>query len=252
MKRIAYYALHYGAEYLAWSVRSIQHAVDEIHVLYSASPSFGHGTTARCPETEEQLHAEALRFLEQPSKLHWHRGVWHQEGEHRSALATIQADLVLHVDADEVWIPAVLEEAFQKADQDPHWSWRVPFVHFWRSFYWVCTDGAHPERVLDRRVPREGGARFFPGLSAPVLHFGYAQSEAITEYKWLIHGHRPELRTDCDWLEEKFKRWQPGVRDVHPTCLQDFWVPQATPADLLGHVCVLLHDHPYFDKDIIR
>ena len=63
VKRIAFYALHYGREYLAWSVRSVQDAVDEIHVLYSDRPTFGHQTTARSNTVYIQYIPRTLSYV---------------------------------------------------------------------------------------------------------------------------------------------------------------------------------------------
>ena len=55
---VASYVLHYGKEYLAWSIRSIQDCVDEIQILYSPRPSFSYQSSVPCPESEEELKAE--------------------------------------------------------------------------------------------------------------------------------------------------------------------------------------------------
>ena len=102
--RIAYYALHYGKEYLAYSIRSIQDAVDEIHILYTAKPSFGHGTDAVNPDTLVELEREAMRFATKP--IIWHPGTWAQEGQHRDTIIEIAkqrgATVIATVDADEL------------------------------------------------------------------------------------------------------------------------------------------------------
>jgi hypothetical protein len=251
VKTIAYYALHYGSEYLAWSVRSIQHAVDEIHVLYSAKPSFGHGTRLPCPDTEERLVTEARRFLDNQSKLHWHRiedaG---NEGQHRDRLRSLtDAKMVVHVDADEVWDPESLADSIVHARELGIYSHRARFVHFWRSFGHLCEDQAWPERIFDwRKVHHSTGYISRQAQRVPVLHFGYAQSELLMRYKWQIHGHQNELRQG--WLEQKFIPWVPGINDVHPTCV-DFWNPKPTPEELKPVLQRLLGDHPYFGQELI-
>lgn len=254
MKTIAYYALHYGSEYLAWSVRSVMEHVDEIHVLYTNKPSFGRDTKLVCPDTEERLHAEALRFLDKPSKLHWHRVQAATEGSHRDQLRRLApgAGLVLHVDADEIWDSRALVDSLAEARLSAHWSLRARFAHFWRSFRWVCIDPAMPERIFNwHNSPHLKGGYLTPrAQSVPVLHFGYAQSEELMRYKWQIHGHQDELRKD--WFEEKFLGWRPGVNDVHPTCAQGFWEPREVTPDLSTVLRLTLHDHPYFDRELIR
>jgi len=256
MKTIAYYALHYGSEYLAWSVRSIQHCVDEIHFLYTDKPSFGVATTLVCPDTEERLIQEAHRFVApgQHDKLFWHRVKAHGEGHHRDQLRTLAKDaqIVVHVDADEVWDEHALMSAIAATRGTSHWSLRARFLHFWRSFKWVCTDAAMPERFFNWQNSKHLGAGYLsPFLQpVPVLHFGYAQSEALMRYKWQIHGHQAELRPG--WFETQFLGWHPGDGDVHPTCRDGFWTPRETSDDERAILHNVLGDHPYFDLPIIR
>src|SRR5437773_8346352 len=135
MKTIAYYALHYGKEYLAWSIRSVQDAIDEVHILYSDRPSHGHDASGPCPENEEELRKEACRFQTKP--IFWHKGRWGNEGEQRDSIYPIAekrgADTILVVDADELWDNAELTMALDRCAARPEKNVRVRFLHFWRS-----------------------------------------------------------------------------------------------------------------------
>jgi len=53
MKVIAYYILHYGHEYINYSMRSIYNHVDEIIILYSEHPSHGTLTALQNPDSRE-------------------------------------------------------------------------------------------------------------------------------------------------------------------------------------------------------
>jgi hypothetical protein len=252
--KIAYYALHYGKEYLAWSIRSVQDAVDEIHILYTPTPSFGHATKASCPDSEQELRQEAERFLKFGKPFFWHTGTWHGEGHHRTSIEQIAkdrgAELVLVVDADEVWPPGSAEQALQATwDANAARETLVHMVHFWRSFWWFCQDLCRPCRVVDRRHG-EGFWYLLP-QAKPVYHFGYAQSVATTAYKWEIHGHKNELREG--WLANKFLAWSPThpSSDVHPTCGDGFWTPAATSPELIADLKTVVGDHPYWDHDLI-
>lgn len=247
--KIAFTALLYGKEYLASALRSVEDAVDEFHVLYSPQPSFGYRSDSICPDTEEELKTEAYRFVKKP--LFWHRGYWKTEGAHRDAIFPIAqargASQVLVLDADEVWAPGAAAKALQEAATHAERISCAKFVHFWRSFGWVCRDACMPERIIN--VGSNLTTRIYLQSHEPILHFGYAQRTELIRYKWTCHGHQAELRKG--WLEEKFLNWQPGMKDVHPTCLQDFWVPEQTPLEIAEQVKAVLGDHPYFGKDII-
>jgi hypothetical protein len=250
MKTIAFYCLHYGKEYLAWSIRSIQDAVDEIHVVYSDRPSFGHRTDLECPDSEEEMLSQAMRFAEKP--VHWHKGRFSIEGEHRDAIYPIArevgADRILVVDEDEIWAPGAARAALAATAGRPERDVLVRFVHFWRSFHWVCRDPSMPVRIVN---PSGSGIWYLSPQDHPVLHFGYAQTERLTSYKEAIHGHKSEWRRG--WFDRKFLPWTPGagISDVHPTCV-DFWNPEAVGPDLEGVVRATLHDHPYHALPVIR
>lgn len=251
--RIAYYALHYGKEYLAHSVRSIQGAVDEIHMLYTPRPSFGHDTRATNPDTLDELKREAHRFATKP--IVWHVGMWFGEGQHRDEIIGIAkkrgASVIATVDADEIWDPGTLSACLDYVEKTPKAGvgrYRTSFLHFWRSFDNVCRDPCMPERVIDvNQFP--GTIDYIPNevQTKPVYHFGYAQSEALMRYKWQIHGHQAELRSG--WIDQ-FLNWQ-GQMDMHPTN-RDFWNPEATDEVTKGVIARILGDHPYFGMNPIR
>ncbi len=251
MKTIAYYALHYGKEYLAWSIRSVQDFVDEIHVLYAAKPSFGHSTREGCPETEAELRTEADRFLKKP--LLWHRGEWTQESDHRNAAVSIArragADQILPVDADEVWDGETLETALRVARDKNAKTTLVRFCHLWRSFDWVCDDPAMPVRIV--RPDGVDPIWYLTPQKYPVFHFGYAQSRRIVEYKQKIHGHKNDWRSG--WFENKYVKWDPAhpQADVHPTNV-NFWTPKPLDLDRVAVLRRLMDGHPGVGARVIE
>jgi hypothetical protein len=246
--------LHYGTQYLAWALRSVEPAVDAFLVAYTDRPSHGQATEAVCPEAEEDLRREAIRFVKKP--IHWIKGRWTNEGLHRQAAFEAAKNLgakhILVLDADEIWDPQTASDALDWMSGKPEAFARVQFVHFWRSFRWMCEDPSWPSRLLN--VGGQG-EQYLSDQKWPVLHFGYCQSESITRYKIETHGHKNEWRKN--WLEEKFLGWKPGDVDCHPTCGLNaegvpFWTPKPTPAPILGKIRELLYDHPYLNLDLIR
>lgn len=252
--RIAYYALHYGKEYLAHSVRSVQDSVDEIHMLYTFQPSFGVPTSAKNPDSLDELKREAGRFANKP--IVWHTVNCRREGEHRDSIIEIArsrgASVIAVVDADEIWDPSALTASLDFVEKTPKpgvGRYRASFIHFWRSFSHVCRDPLMPERVIDLRSWM-GTIDYLPSevQTSPVLHFGYAQSETLMRYKWMIHGHQNDLRSG--WVE-KFMSWLPGQTNVHPTN-ENFWNPEPIDASTKSLVDKMLGDHPYNGLSVIR
>ena len=239
----AYYALHYGREWLKWSMRSIAEHVDEIHVFHVSTPS--HGTQAKipCPETAAELEEISKEF----DAIWWNCPHFHWEGEHRdfavNVLKARGADMILVVDADEIWPSGFLKYSLEVAENAGRRINRVQMRHYWRSLKWVCDDLAAPVRIL---LPNSEDDRENYIGQGHVYHMGYAQTPEIVYYKQLIHGHKAEWRDN--WFDDKFLGWYPGMEDVHPTN-KDFWTPEMISLSVLEDLC---GDHPYFGLDLIK
>jgi len=259
LKRAACYALHYGAEYLAWSIRSVQDAVDCIVIAYSAQPTYGHREHGvPCPESVEALKTEAFRFSHADKPIFWHEvyGMG-SEGAHRDTMHALAqqvygADLHLVVDADEVWPEGAAQATLDAVERENRAGrWLARFTNFWRSFDRVVYDSFRPVRVIDTRHGRDVDAYLDETTQpAPVLHFGYAQSERLTRYKIGCHGHKDEWRPE--WFDQTFVPWKPGDRDLHPT-VHGLW-DEAHLADeaTRAQVAAVLGDHPYAGMEVIR
>jgi hypothetical protein len=245
-KTIAYTALHYGADYLAWAIRSIIDYVDEYWVLFSPVGSHGHSTSAVNPD-----HAADLFEIAQQAagdKLRWYSASpyqWKTEGEQREYIHTLvpDADVILVLDADEIWSDGLAVEAIEFAQTTQVKTIRLPFIHLWRSFRrGFAHDPAYPTRVI---VPKNADGDALLSTDKRIWHFGYAQRSEIVEYKIGTHGHRGEWRKDCDWLNDVFLANRQF--DCHPVG-SDFWNCEDIDQSQLPTV---LTDHPYRKLDII-
>jgi len=243
MKVAAYTPLHYGKEYLKWALESTAPFVSKHVILYSPVPSYGHRTDLPCPDTEEELRDIVAPF----KNIEWHEGRWKSWQKHwLSADQYVRGyDLLISADADEIWDLESAEGCLKTAyDARSARDWRCTrMVHFYRSFGWACTDNMCAARIRDLRVGQ--GTGYVPLV---IYHFGYAESVQTVRYKWQIHLHQGELRPG--WFEQKFLNWKPGDKDVHPTCVgEQFWSPKPFDRNTLPE---LLHDHPYYDLEIIE
>lgn len=255
MKVIAYTALRYGRDYYDAAIRSVIDAVDEYHVLYAMQPSHGHYDPTPCPETEEELYQIAADRA--GSKLQWHRGVWQYEGQQRDSIHQYapDADVIIVLDADEVWQPETVEAVVHDGGQ---WIGtyeqrrnggvrriRVPMIHFWRSMHRaILHDPAYPVRVI---LPNNQLEEEFTTNVKPIAHFGYAQRPEIVAYKWRIHGHFNELRRDCDWFNEVFMANR--QTDCHPVG-SEYWNPE--PVNPLDYLPEWIAEHPYYGMEVIE
>lgn len=255
-KIVANMGLMYGRDYLDVAIRSVIDGVDELHVQYALRPWQAYDrSTIPCPETEAELRA--IAEARAGSKLRWHRGVWRHLGHQNDAIyhTAPDADVIISLDADEVWPELLLEKVVSYAADNCHtaeWrNMRVPFVHFWRSLHQaVLHDPSWPIRViLPRRFDKDTPAEHtFPAGYGAVAHLGYAQRVEIVRYKLMMHMHAPEFRTDCNWFEDIFLD-ESRVNDLHPVGSQ-WW--NREPVDPLDYMPAWMAEHPYYGLEVIR
>jgi hypothetical protein len=248
MKVAAFTALHYGLDYLPYAIRSVVPFVDEWLIAYSPIGSHGYRTSVHCPEKVGPLFdcANAVTHEFGVPLRWWSSTDWPHEGFQRdSVYQHTDADLIIVVDADEVWQDGAVQQAIEHGKAMDVRHGRVPFIHFWRSFNWACRDDARPIRLLRPGLPM---GDYYADVD-PVLHFGYAQTEYLTVYKWFVHGHKAELRQG--WHDNTFKYWSPldgPFQDLHPTN-KDYWTAEPYARSKLPK---FMRSHPFYDKEIIK
>jgi len=247
-KIVAFTALHYGLEYLQWAARSVIDDVDEWHIAYARVGSHGHRTEIPCPETEQQLRIAATQIA--GHKLRWHPGEWNVEGHQREMIYEYapDADVIIILDADEIWHDGLVQHAIAYSAQRNDREWRLPMIHFWRSFRRaVLHDPAYPVRLVwPKRARQEASAYIAPRAREDMIcHFGYAQKLETVKYKLQVHGHRNELRET--WYNEVYVTNR--QTDCHPVG-SVFWNPEdVNPLDWMP---AWMESHPNFGKDMIE
>lgn len=242
-KVLGYIPLHYGAEYLRESIRSMDPHVEKIIVVYCPKGSQGHATSTPCPESEELL----MRIAHESSqKIEWHKVQFFGEGAHRSYIMQFSEgyDIIFTLDADEIVNQDDIGPAIQQAFESDKRNISIKgFINFWRNFEHVCLDGFLPFRMINLRN-REGNAT----IECRIYHFGTCQSINTIRYKWLVSGHKNEIKHD--WIDGCYLKWTPenNFGDLHPVS-RDLWntIPfdkNTLPEDL--------KQHPNFNKHLVQ
>lgn len=242
MKISAYFPIHYGKEYLESSIKSIRDHVDDILILYTERPSYGQGTNLKNPDSKEELweivnkHAYKYQWVDIPLTF--------QENVHRTSYKQyLDSDIVLAVDADEVWqdLDVAIKSAYDSKAKNvcvggDRW------YHFWRSFNEVNRDGFYPVRFHNKNYTKNSEIIH----KGSIYHMGYAQSEELTKYKISCHGHKSIPGT---WIYEKWLNYQKGqTTHLHPDS-NDVWI-ETVDFDK-RKLPKVLKEHPYYNLDRI-
>lgn len=269
MKTVGFCALHYGKDYLAYAIRSVIDAVDEMHFAYTPVGSHGHRSERACPESREELYEIARQAS--GGKFHWHEGTWGYEGQQRDSIHTYapDADAIIVVDADELYPAEFNFRGYCEwgAKTDVNSRIRLPMVHAWRSFHrWVLHDPAMPERIIFPKSKQNSTGVLYPTRGdiyrgtkgaeyrysdmphVPLFHFGYAQRPEIVEYKQHTHGHKAEWRRDIDWFQDRFMA--NAQHDCHPVG-SEYWNPEPVDPFALG-LPEFMRSHPYAGMEVIE
>lgn len=244
MNAVAYMPLLYGKDYLWWSIKSIIDAVDQFYILYTSQGSYGHKTDIPCPDDRATLHR--LATFAAGKKLIWVDGVWNGEGDHRDTIYSLAplSDVILAVDYDEIWPEGLAKKVIELVNISPERHFRLPMIHFYRSFHYaIMHDPAFPVRAIAPRNPTSETT-----LSArPICHFGYAITPAMMRWKWLVHGHKNELRTDCDYFTDIYEANR--QTDCHPVGNKAWNAERVNPLDFMPDY---MANHAYFNKEVIE
>ena len=222
MKTLAYYPIHYGAEYLGYSMHSIRNDVDHIVVFYSSTPTYGHIGNIPNPDSKEDIQkicndygAELIDITNKKiSRENNHRELGHLYARENNY------DIVIAVDYDEVW--ENLEEAVEYASSGAAFSYGIRgsrWYHFWKNFNEVNRDGFSPIRIFNMHNRRSGEELIEKGT---IYHFGYAISEKLMRYKLSCHGHKSEF--PGNWLNDKWINYAKGLTNTLHPATDAYWI----------------------------
>lgn len=249
MKVLGYMPLHYGKDYLKYSLLSVYDAVDQILILYTKQPSHGSGTNLACPDKEEEL-LEIAHSIDKDEKIKWVKSNWAAENHHRNYAHDYAKrygfDILVSIDFDEVWKTHILKDLIKEVYDRKANKCLVWMRHLWRSFNYICDDPMRQERIYYLGSDKKD-LIYASQPENQVWHFGYARKPEDIEYKISIHGHSREWTMPKEkWLKDKFKAW-PTAQDVHPTCVNT-WHPKPFNKEELPEI---MKEHPYYNLDVI-
>ena len=246
MKVLGFMSILYGKEYLKESLLSIRDHVEKMVIAYTYNPSQGQRTNLPCPDSVDEIHAICSEVL--GSKLIWNEAQsYRAEHEHRAVARDYASgyDLILTIDADEVFEPTEVQNALEYAYNNKERYYGIKgYVNFWRCFDFACYDGFRPIRIENLN-----NINTQQNLECPltIYHFSTAQSEEITRYKYTAFGHANELKPN--WLDGTFYKWDRTnqVKDLHCVAY-NLW--NAEPFDKTK-LPEFLKKHPNYNKDLI-
>lgn len=238
--------LHFGKDFIAHAMRSVADVADEYIVQYSPIANHGvYNPALVCPETREELQEIAFDTIPYP-RLRWFTyDQWYGEGvQFSAAWPHTTADVIVKLDADELWSPGLLSDAIAHGIEQQTREIRVPLRHYWRSFYKAFTgDPAAPGRIYLREF-ETGETTYTPYYERDrIHHFGYAQTLDLMRYKMATHGHSREF-TNPNWFEEVYAANR--QYNCHP-CEHSYWM---TPDDVVPPSFLL--NHPFAKLSVIE
>lgn len=246
MKTLGFMTIHYGLEYLKESLTSIKDHVQGMVISYVHKPSHGFKTILDCPDKAEDIRKVCEEVL--GNKLIWDEADFYgAENIHRSVAKKYSQgfDLILTIDADEVFEPSEINNALNYAYTHNERYYGINgYLNFWRCFDYVCLDGFRPIRIENLNNHNS-----LQNLNCPltIYHFSTAQSRAVMEYKYSCFGHANEIKPD--YLEKVFYKWTPenNFGDLHPVSI-NLWNAVKFDKNKLPD---FLKKHPNFDKTLI-
>jgi glycosyltransferase involved in cell wall biosynthesis len=280
MSLAAVYCVYNEEEYLAWSIRSIIDAVDEVIVLLGEQPYSAYNANARTHfQRPDRSRAIVEELAACSPKIRLVTGVWDSELEHRNAGLRLcrQAGHAYYflVDGDEVYRQDHLDSLRDELRARPGvGQFIIKCDLFWRSFQYriPANDLAWmPRRVFKitrcsnlgkSRIPVPLACRFtgnnktnsygtvyhLDPQRVKFYHFSFARSPEKMREKLLTYSHAHEVL--AGWYEQVWLRWPEHREMTNLNPVDPPKLPRAIwhdPADLPE----VMRDHPYFRQEII-
>lgn len=261
---IAVYVVHYGDDYLEYSIRSIYGSVDKILISVGLESWNYAERTSIDPVFLAKIKELPLKY----SKIELVYGTWAKDEDQRNDSIPYARDYDYYflVDTDEIYRQEELANLYSIVEKNPGAGvFRIPFYNFWRGFGYVIQEAVN-EPV--QRFFKNSARRFYFKRSCTsgyrkkaqfdvsrkdcsCYHFSYARKPDAIEHKFKTWMHADEVRQR--WVKKVFAAWEQNkmMTNLFPVAGQeDRWI-SAQPFDAAKLPSVLL-DHPYHGMDVIK
>lgn len=261
---IAVYVVHYGMDYLEYSIKSIYDKVDKI-LLSVGLKSWTYKTTH---DIDQRFLAHIYDLAKKYSKIEIVTVDSAKLDEEQRNLTIPHAagyDYYFLVDFDEIYDGDSIDRLYNFVSANPgHSVYRIPFFHFWRGF------GYRLEETIFKPVERlfrisrrfrfkwssKSGFKEKAKINVPIdicscFHFSYARMPDEIKMKTETWAHATDVRPN--WFEDIFLKW-PGNKemiDIHPYKDQEELWKRAVFFDKT-RLPDFMKDHPYYNMEIIE
>lgn len=258
---IAVYVVHYGQDYLEYSIRSIYDHVDKIIISVGLKSWSYKGSKP----IDENFLKWILDLPKKYEKIQIITGEWSKDEDQRND--TIQYvkdfDYYFLLDYDEIYDPVNLDGFYDFAEDHKEFSvFRIPFLNFWRSFGYVIQEEVFSPVQRFFRIGRRFKFKLscissykrrvqvdVPSDICCCYHFSYAKTVEEISYKINTWMHAPDI--SANWLE-RFVDWNGNrtMKNLYPLRGQEQIWKKAMEFDK-NRLPFLLQSHPYYSLDVI-
>lgn len=242
---VAIYKTWDGGEFIDASLASIYESVDAIVMVHSEVSWLGErGNTVRAPAVkwcEEHDREGKVHHLETETSV--------QEEQYALGLEYIErhnlGDLIMVVDADEVWEACYIENALRQIQESPHPVYRCQMHTYLKTpFFRVLPPAGTPVAFLQKggyltKSPRGCRARALTLRNVWMHHYTYVRESRAAVERKLHQSARADGGEDVvdGWMESVYDRLPDG-RDLHAFVrwremwhrIDKLWITELPPA----------------------
>lgn len=259
---VAVYVVHYGSDYLEYSLRSIYNFVDKIIISVGMFSWSYNGSKPIDPIFLNSIFSLPTKY----PKVEVITGEWEKDEDQRNATISFVGgyDYYFLVDYDEIYADSDLIKLYEFVSCHKEISvFCISFLNFWRGLGYLIQE-SNPSPVqrffkIGRRFRFKrsclSGYKKKTHVNVPenvckCFHLSYAKKSEEIKYKISTWMHVSEVRSD--WFETVFMEWH-NNKNMHNL------YPLSGSADIWQQIIefdkkllpIVLREHPYYEMDVI-